>query len=62
MPCVAVGCSYRKKTCVGALQLLDILPVLMAVEGVDDVRAHLGSLVANLSRTQLQRRSVYGAS
>ncbi len=44
------------------MQLLDILPVLMAVEKAEDVRAQLGPLVANLSRAQLQRRSVYGVN
>ncbi|CAL8468486.1 g8026 [Coccomyxa elongata] len=42
-------------------ELLDILPVLMAVEKVDDVRVQLGTLVAQLNHNQLQRRSVYGA-
>ena len=48
--------------CCAHAQLLDILPVLMAVEKANDVRAQLGSLVATLSRQQLQRRSMYGAS
>ncbi len=41
-------------------ELLDILPVLKAVEKVDDVRVTLGTLVQQLAHNQLQRRSVYG--
>lgn len=43
-------------------ELLDILPVLKAVEKVDDVRVQLGTLVAQLAQNQLQRRSMYGAA
>ena len=42
-------------------ELLDILPVLMQVERVPDVRAHLSTLVGDMTSQALQRHSMYGA-
>ncbi len=42
-------------------ELLDILPVLMQVERVPDVRAHLSTLVGDMASQALQRHSMYGA-
>lgn len=42
-------------------ELLDILPILMAVEKVPDVRAQLGTLVSSMTAPVLQRHSMYGS-
>ena len=42
-------------------ELLDILPVLMQVERVPDVRAHLSTLVGDMASQALQRHSMYGS-
>ena len=45
----------------GCRELLDILPVLQKIEKVPDVRAHLGTLVNEMTAGMLQQHSMYGA-